>query len=121
MFSGIHCTPMTHRASIAVEGVSVRISPDRIPSESSDFICRSRVAYDQPGLAVGGDCRIQASWILNSSENCSYALTLTQLSASNFSMGVAPERSTLTHPASTFLPNERMIESRSSSLDPITR
>ena len=30
-------------------------------------------------------------------------------------------RSTPTQPASTFLPNDRMIESSSSSLDPITR
>ena len=61
MFSGIHCTPMTDRASIAVDDVSMRISPDRIPSVRSDFICRSRVVYDHPGFAVGGDCRIQAS------------------------------------------------------------
>lgn len=57
----------------------------------------------------------------NSSENWSSALTLTQLSASSFSIGVAAQRSTSTQPASTFWPKERMIEASSSSLDPMTR
>ena len=122
MFSGIQRTSSTHRASTAVDGLSMRISPDRIPWVSSAFSCRSRVVNDQPGLGVsGGDCRIHASWILNSSWKWSRALMSTQLKASSFSIGVASERSALIHPAATFLPNERMIDASSSSLDPINR
>ena len=50
MFSGIQPTPMTHRASISFDGLSILISPDRMPSASSDFICRTRLVNNQPGI-----------------------------------------------------------------------
>ena len=63
MFSGTHPMPITDRASISLEGLSMRERHlTETASVRSVFICRSRVANSQPGFGVsGGDCRIQAS------------------------------------------------------------
>ena len=62
MFSGIHPTPMTERASVSFDGLSISISPDRMPSASKRFHLPNSLPKCQPMFgASGGDCRIHAS------------------------------------------------------------
>ncbi len=78
---------------------------------------------NQPGLGVsGGDWRIQASWMRNSSAKRSIALVLIQLSASSFSTIVESAANTSDHPPiATFSPNDCMIDASNWSFDPINR
>ena len=88
----------------------------------SDLRSLRRAENDAPRFVVlGGDSRIQASWMLYSSLNRTTALMLIQINASSFSTGVPSDRSTLVHPDRAFTVNARMIDASSSSFDPMSR
>ena len=83
MFSGIHRTSITHLDSIWVEGLSIRISPERIPSDNSASSCCSRVANDSGGLDINAldrfhdEFRIQLAWMRQSPPDTNPARSFT--------------------------------------------
>ena len=122
MFSGIHSSSKSDQARMSADGPSTRSSPDRTPCASSDLRSDNRAENDEPRLAVlGGDSRIQASWMLYSSLNRSTALMLIHINASSFSTIEPSDLSTPLQPDRARTSNDRMIEPSSSSLDPMRR
>jgi len=119
MFSGIHCRPMTHRASIAVDGVSICISADRMPSESSDS---SAAVASYTTIRVGRRRRLPHPGELNP-ELVGELIQRIDVDPAQ-RVQFLDRRRVRTQDANParfdFLPKDSMIEARSSSLDPIT-
>ena len=121
MFSGNQPTPMTHRASISFDGLSILISPDRMPSASSDFICRTRLANNQPGFGVSGglphprelDAELVTEAVQHVGVDPGQRVQLLDRRR------IGPQH--VRPPNATFSPNDCMMDASSSSFEPINR